>query len=52
VNIPLNQTGLQEPLTSLQTSLRPLYCSLDKNAQYPDGIYLCAEHDIPTPGTP
>ena len=52
VNIPLNQTELHEPFTGLQTSLRPLYCMFNKNAQYPEGIYICAEHDAPTPGTP
>lgn len=52
VNIPLNQTGLHEPITGLQASLRSLNCMLDKNAQYPEGIYICSEHDAPTPGTP
>jgi hypothetical protein len=52
VNIPLSQTGLHDPLTGLQASLRPLTCMLDKNAQYPTGIYLCAEHDVPIPGVP
>jgi hypothetical protein len=33
---------------------RPLYCSFDKNAQYPQGIYVCEDHDAPTstPGVP
>ena len=35
INIPLNQTGLHEPLAGFQTTLRPLYCDLNKNAQYP-----------------
>ncbi len=52
VNIPLNQTGLHEPFTGLQTTLRPLYCTLDKNAQYPEGTFICAEHDSPTPVAP
>jgi hypothetical protein len=52
VKIPLNQTELHEPFTGLQTSLRPLYCMFNKNAQYPEGIFICAEHDIPTPGVP
>jgi hypothetical protein len=52
VSIPLNQTGLHEPLIGLQTNLLPLYCMFDKNAQYPEGIYICAEHDTPSPGTP
>jgi hypothetical protein len=52
VNIPMNQTELHEPFTGLQTSLRPLYCLFNKNAQYPEGIYICAEHASPTPGTP
>jgi hypothetical protein len=52
VNIPLNQTELHVPLTGLQASLSPLTRMLNMNAQYPDGIYLCAEHDVPTPGTP
>ena len=52
VSIPLSQSELHEPFTGLQTTLRPLYCLLNKNAQYPEGIYICAEHDTPTPGTP
>jgi hypothetical protein len=52
VSIPLSRTELHDPFTGLQTTLRPLYCLLNKNAQYPDGIYICAEHDTPTPGTP
>jgi hypothetical protein len=52
VSIPLNQSELHEPFTGLQTSLRPLYCMFNKNAQYPTGIYICAEHDTPTPSTP
>lgn len=52
VSIPMYQTELHEPFTGLQTSLRPLYCMFNKNAQYPAGMYICAEHDTPTPGTP
>jgi hypothetical protein len=52
VNIPLNQTNLQAPLTGLQTTVRRLYCTFDKNAQYPEGVFICAGHDTPTPGTP
>ena len=52
VNIPLNQTNLKAPLTGLQTTVRRLYCTFDKNAQYPEGIFICAGHDTPTPGTP
>ena len=52
VTIPMNQTELHGPFTGLQTSLQPLYCLFNKNAQYPEGIYICAEHDTPTPGTP
>jgi hypothetical protein len=52
VSIPVNQTELHEPITGLQASLRSLYCTLDKNAQYPEGIYICAKNDVPTPGTP
>lgn len=52
VNIPLSQTDLHQPFTGLQTTLRPLYCALNKNAQYPEGTYICAEHDAPTPGVP
>jgi hypothetical protein len=52
VSIPINQTGLHEPFTGLQTTLRPVYCTFDKNAQYPEGTFICAEHDVPTPGTP
>jgi len=52
VNIPMSQTELHEPFTSLQTALRPLYCTFNKNAQYPEGIFICAEHDAATPSTP
>lgn len=52
VNIPLSQTDLHDPLTGLQASLRPLNCLLDRNAQYPSGIYLCAEHTVTTQGLP
>jgi hypothetical protein len=52
VSIPLNRTDLHEPLTGLQTTLRPLYCAFNKNAQYPEGTFICAEHDTATPGIP
>jgi hypothetical protein len=54
VNIPLNQTQLHTPFAGLQNTIRPLYCSFDKNAQYPQGIYICEDHDAPTstPGVP
>ena len=52
VNIPLNQTDLHAPFAGLQQTIRPLYCTFNKNAQYPQGIYICAGHDAPTPGTP
>jgi hypothetical protein len=52
INIPLNQTGLHESFAGLQTTLRPLYCDFNKNAQYPEGTFICAEHDAATPGTP
>jgi hypothetical protein len=41
VNIPMNQTSLHVPFTGLQETIKPLYCTLDKNAQYPEGIYIC-----------
>jgi hypothetical protein len=52
VSIPLNQTDLHEPFTGLQTTIRPLYCLFNKDAQFPEGSYICAEHtasstDIP-----
>ena len=40
VNIPLSQTGLHQPIAGLQDTVKAYYCSIDKNAQYPDGIYL------------
>ncbi|HEX7621106.1 MAG TPA: hypothetical protein VF359_07910 [Anaerolineales bacterium] len=49
VNIPLSQTGLHQPLTGLQDTVRAYYCMIDKNAQYPQGIYLCKDQEIPTP---
>jgi hypothetical protein len=52
VNIPLDQTQLHAPFTGLQQTIRPLYCSFNRNAQYPQGVFICAEHDSPTPGTP
>lgn len=48
VNIPLAQTGLHQPFTGLQEIVRAYYCTLDKNAQYPQGIYICEDHDVPT----
>jgi len=54
VNIPLAQTELHQPITSLQNTIRSYYCTLDKNAEYPKGIYICEDHDVPssTPGVP
>ncbi|HEY5271519.1 MAG TPA: hypothetical protein VII97_14365 [Anaerolineales bacterium] len=49
VNIPLNQTQLHTPFAGLQNTIHPFYCSFDKNAQYPQGIYICIDHDVPTP---
>jgi hypothetical protein len=48
VIIPLAQTDLHQPFTSLQDTVRAYYCTFDKNAQYPQGIYLCKDHDVPT----
>jgi hypothetical protein len=50
LNNPLSATGLHEPNISLQNTLCPLYCKVNKNAQYPEGIYICTEHDAPTSG--
>jgi hypothetical protein len=52
VNIPLNQTELHTPFSGLQQTIRPLYCSFNRNAQYPQGFFICAGHDTPTPTTP
>jgi hypothetical protein len=52
VNIPLNQTELHAPFSGLQQTIRPLYCSFNRNAQYPQGFFICAGHDTPTPTTP
>jgi hypothetical protein len=52
INIPLSQTGLHQPLTGLQDTVRSYYCEVDKNAQYPQGIYLCQDHANPTPTAP
>jgi len=52
VNIPLNQTELHQPFTGLQTTIRPLYCMLNKNAQYPEGTFLCAPQNAASTGTP
>jgi hypothetical protein len=48
VSIPLNQTGMHEPFTGLQTAILPFYCTLDKNAQYPEGTFICTEHHSTT----
>jgi hypothetical protein len=52
VNIPLNQTGLHQPITGLQTTILPLYCMLNKNAQYPEGTFICAQQNAGATGTP
>jgi hypothetical protein len=54
VNIPLSQTELHQPFTGLQDTVRAYYCTFDKNAQYPLGMYICKDHDLPTstPGVP
>jgi hypothetical protein len=54
LNIPVAQTGLHQSLTGLQNTVRTYYCIYDKNAQFPQGTYLCENHDLPTaiPGVP
>jgi hypothetical protein len=54
VNIPMAQTGLHQSLTGLQETVRAYYCTFDKNAQYPQGVYICENHDgsTPAPGIP
>jgi hypothetical protein len=52
VHIPLNQTDLHEPFIGLQNTILPLYCTFNKNAQYPAGTYICAEHNAPTSVAP
>ena len=53
VTIPLNSSGLHDPIMGLQTAIRPLYCTLDKNAQYPEGTYICTEDSsTPAPTNP
>jgi hypothetical protein len=52
VSIPLNQTDLHAPFTGLQTTIRPLYCLLNKNAQYPEGTFICNENNPAPTGTP
>ena len=52
VNIPLNQTGLHQPITEVQTTILPLYCMLNKNAQYPQGTFICAQQNAGATGTP
>jgi hypothetical protein len=49
VNIPLANTELHQPFKGLQNTILPLYCTFNKNAQYPEGLFICAEHDNPTP---
>jgi hypothetical protein len=48
VNIPISQSGLHQSLTGLQDTVRSYYCEIDKNAQYPQGVYLCADNTNPT----
>lgn len=52
VNIPMNQTSLHTPFTGLQQVIRPLYCTINKNAQYPDGIYICGPQTSISVGNP
>ncbi len=52
ISIPLNQTELHQPFTGLQTTIRPLYCLLNKNAQYPEGTFLCTPQNTASTGTP
>ena len=52
VSIPLNQTDLHAPFTGLQTTILPLYCMLNKNAQYPEGTYICAQQNASNTCTP
>jgi len=54
VNIPLAQTDLHQSFASLQDTVRTYYCTFNKNAQYPQGTYICEDHEIPTatPGVP
>jgi hypothetical protein len=52
VNIPLNQTGLHQPITGLQATILPLYCMLNKNAQYPEGTFICAQQNAGATSTP
>lgn len=51
INIPLANTGLHGPFTGLQTAIRPYYCMLEPNAQYPQGTYIC-QQTTPSAGTP
>lgn len=54
VNIPLAGTGLHGPFIGLQAALRPYYCLLEPNAQYPQGMFICQELNNPhtTTGVP
>ena len=52
VNIPMNQTMLHNPFTGLQQTIKPLYCIINKNAQYPQGIYICNTQNSPNVGNP
>jgi hypothetical protein len=48
VDIPMNKTELHTPFTGLQQTIRPLYCTINKSAQYPQGIYICQPSALPT----
>jgi hypothetical protein len=54
LSIPLSQSPLHQPLTSLQNLALAYTCKLDRNAQYPQGIYLCKDQDetVSAPGAP
>ncbi len=54
VSIPLSSTGLHDPFINLQTAIRPYYCMLEPNAEYPQGKFICQETNASTtqPGVP
>ncbi len=43
VNIPLAGTGLHTPFQGLQQAIRPYYCMLEPDAQYPQGSFICRQ---------
>ncbi len=49
VSIPLAETQLHAPFRGLQDTVGVIYCTFNKNAQYPEGVFICQAYESPTP---